>query len=52
VIFCNLLACVLKEYRDEVVRRVGFRRPDHDTYRFHITIAYLIINLTDDEIKG
>lgn len=39
-------------YRDEVSLRTGFRRDDHNNYRFHITLAYLIVSLTPQERQG
>jgi hypothetical protein len=32
----------LKNWRDELSILLGYRHPDHDTYEFHITFAYLI----------
>lgn len=40
---------MLKSYRDELVRATGIRFPNHDTYQFHIGLAYNLIPLTDEE---
>ncbi|MFD0679296.1 MULTISPECIES: DUF1868 domain-containing protein [unclassified Paenibacillus] len=39
----------LKEFRDEVSNELGLRFPDHDDYRFHISIGYRIMELTVEE---
>lgn len=31
----------LRRWRDHLVKPFGYRHPDHDTYEFHITFAYL-----------
>ena len=31
----------LRQWRDHLVGPFGYRHPDHDTYEFHITFAYL-----------
>lgn len=31
---------VLRELRDQLTVPFGYRHPDHDSYRFHITLAY------------
>jgi hypothetical protein len=36
----------LQSYREEVAVAGGVRFPDHDSYRFHITLAYRIIALS------
>ncbi|MBC8100771.1 MAG: DUF1868 domain-containing protein [Armatimonadetes bacterium] len=36
-------------YRHALAAATGVRYPDHDTYRFHLTLAYKLIHLTDDE---
>ncbi|HQZ98964.1 MAG TPA: DUF1868 domain-containing protein [Thermoflexales bacterium] len=42
-------ARALREYRDAIARATGVRFPDHDTYRFHISLAYLLMELEPDE---
>ncbi|SIQ25024.1 hypothetical protein SAMN05880582_1011243 [Rhizobium sp. RU20A] len=32
---------VLREWRDRLADLLGYRHPDHDTYVFHITFAYM-----------
>lgn len=39
---------VLRSFRDELADRFGYRHPDHDSYVFHITLAYLIDWLPSD----
>ena len=39
----------LQHFRDEFSLGTGIRFPDHDTYRYHITLAYNLIELTADE---
>lgn len=39
---------VLKAWRDALSVPFGYRHPDHDTYRFHITFAYQIRRLADE----
>jgi hypothetical protein len=31
---------VMREARDALAKRLGYRHPDHDDYTFHITLAY------------
>jgi hypothetical protein len=38
--------------RDRLADVFGYRHPDHDTYEFHITFAYLIRWLPDEELAG
>jgi len=33
---------VMRQYRDRLADALGIRAPDHDSYRFHVTIAYLV----------
>lgn len=40
-------AHALKSFRDEVSEKLGLRFPDHDSYGFHISLAYTIIQLND-----
>lgn len=39
----------LRTYRNQLSRATGVRYPDHDTYVFHMTLAYVLIALTPDE---
>ncbi|WP_165452409.1 DUF1868 domain-containing protein [Paenibacillus thalictri] len=39
----------LRTFRDEVSEWLGLRFPNHDTYKFHISIAYKICQLTEEE---
>jgi len=39
----------LKEFRDAFSEETGIRFPDHDTYRFHMSLAYKLIHLTPEE---
>jgi hypothetical protein len=39
---------VIKKWRDALAVSLGYRHPDHDTYVFHITLAYPIDWLGDD----
>ncbi|THV24775.1 DUF1868 domain-containing protein [Peteryoungia ipomoeae] len=39
---------ILKDWRDRLTDLLGYRHPDHDTYRFHITFAYMT-ELFDDQ---
>jgi hypothetical protein len=41
----------LRTYRNQLSRASGVRYPDHDTYIFHMTLAYLLIMLTPDEAE-
>lgn len=41
----------LRTYRDLLAEVFGIRQPDHDTYAFHITLAYAITRLTRRENK-
>ncbi|MAY63011.1 MAG: hypothetical protein CML29_12430 [Rhizobiales bacterium] len=38
----------LAQWRDRLAACFGYRHPDHDDYRFHITFAYLMEWLEDD----
>lgn len=42
-------AAALQAYRDAVADITGVRFPDHDTYAFHISLAYQIQHLTPAE---
>lgn len=39
----------LKRYRNQVSEALGIRFPDHDSYGFHISIAYKLWKLTEEE---
>ncbi|TBL80660.1 DUF1868 domain-containing protein [Paenibacillus thalictri] len=39
----------LRRFRDEVSEQFGLRFPDHDVYRFHISLGYRIAELTGRE---
>ncbi len=41
----------LKQFRDEVSEKLGVRFPDHDNYGFHISIAYQLWEMTEEEEK-
>ena len=38
---------VMQAWRDKLARIFGYRHPDHETYRFHITFAYVIRGIPD-----
>lgn len=40
----------LKAWRDRLANLFGYRHPDHDTYTFHITFAYMLRYFHDAEI--
>lgn len=39
----------LRRLRDRLAEVTGIREPDHDRYRFHITLAYQVAPLTPEE---
>lgn len=39
----------VRGYRDALSEVTGIRAPNHDSYAFHISLAYRIIKLTDEE---
>ena len=39
---------VLKDWRDRLADLLGYRHPDHETYAFHITFAYMIERFNDE----
>lgn len=39
----------LKTFRDSFAKETGIRFPNHDTYTFHISMAYNLIPLTDED---
>jgi hypothetical protein len=45
----DVVAVGLRTYRERVAAATGVRFPDHDSYRFHMTLAYLIVELTPEE---
>jgi hypothetical protein len=38
---------VMQSWRDKLARTFGYRHPDHDSYTFHITLAYVIRGIPD-----
>jgi hypothetical protein len=38
----------LRSWRDRLADLLGYRHPDHDTYAFHITFAYMIERFDDE----
>jgi len=38
---------VMQAWRDKLARIFGYRHPDHETYKFHITFAYVIRGIPD-----
>lgn len=42
----------LHDYRGRIAAATGVRYPDHDTYEFHLTLAYNLITLSDDENRA
>ena len=42
----------MAEWRNRFAEVFGYRHPDHDSYQFHITMAYLIDWLNDVAIPG
>jgi hypothetical protein len=43
---------VIKNWRDALAVPFGYRHPDHDTYVFHITLAYPVDWLADDRLPA
>ncbi|WP_181177619.1 DUF1868 domain-containing protein [Mesorhizobium sp. B4-1-1] len=39
---------IMKAWRDALSAPFGYRHPDHDTYVFHITLAYQVRRLADE----
>ena len=37
----------MRAWRDRLAHLLGYRHPDHDSYPFHITFAYVIERLSD-----
>jgi hypothetical protein len=45
-------AAALADWRDALADRLGYRHPDHETYVFHITLAYPIRWLDDARLPA
>lgn len=45
-------AAVLKAWRDAFADVFGYRHPDHDAYRFHITFAYMLDWIPDEDLAA
>lgn len=43
---------ILKDWRDRLADLLGYRHPDHDTYVFHITFAYMIERFDDQTLSA
>ncbi|MFT7757348.1 UNVERIFIED_CONTAM: hypothetical protein ODX46_14920, partial [Salmonella enterica subsp. enterica serovar Enteritidis] len=41
---------IMRAWRDELAVPFGYRHPDHDTYVFHITLAYPIARFPDERL--
>lgn len=42
---------ILKTYRNQVARRLGFQLPGHDEYIYHVTLAYILKSPGEDNRK-
>ena len=42
---------IIRDYRNKLSTLLGIRFENHETYSFHITLAYILRKLKDDEIK-
>jgi hypothetical protein len=42
----------LRTLRDRLSERLAIRAPDHDTYRFHVTLGYLVRWMTEEESEA
>ena len=40
------------DWRDRLAEAFGYRHPDHDSYRLHITFAYLVRHLSNGAIQA
>lgn len=40
----------MAEWRNKLAEILGYRHPDHDSYQFHITMAYMIDWIDDDAL--
>ncbi|PSH62282.1 DUF1868 domain-containing protein [Phyllobacterium brassicacearum] len=45
-------AATIKTWRDALSVPFGYRHPDHDTYVFHITFAYIVDWLADERLPA
>ncbi len=45
-------AGALARFREEVARTTGVRHPNHDHYRFHVSLAYLLVDLESAEQRA
>ncbi|KKC40956.1 hypothetical protein WH87_02030 [Devosia epidermidihirudinis] len=43
---------VMAAWRDKLAELFGYRHPDHDSYKFHITMAYMADWLDDEGLPG
>lgn len=43
---------ILKDWRDRLADLLGHRHPDHETYVFHITFAYMIERFDDQTMAA
>lgn len=41
---------MMKIWRDQLAAIFGYRHPDHETYEFHITFAYILERFSDEAI--
>ncbi len=39
----------IHQYREEVAQATGVRLPDHDSYQFHVSLAYRLVQLDSAE---
>ncbi len=42
---------VLRDWRNRLADLLGYRHPDHETYAFHITFAYMIERFDDETLE-
>jgi hypothetical protein len=45
-------ADALASFRDRVAEATGVRHPTHDHYRFHVSLAYLLVDLEPEEQRA
>jgi len=43
---------MLTRFREQVARATGIRHPNHDHYRFHVSLAYLLVDLDPTEVQA
>lgn len=43
---------ILKDWRNRLADLMGYRHPDHETYAFHITFAYMIERFDEQEMQA